>query len=153
VWIPTPMRCAPKPMARLAICLAMVAVSCLLTGVYGNGVGRHGGHGGKIRPGDARSIQAALDAAPPGSRITIPAGVYVVREPLIVRKNDITIYAKGKSRSTLVCHTVADVIRSLSHRCCFCCCPYAIASCLPISLQARYSSATTLSLAIVQSTR
>jgi pectin methylesterase-like acyl-CoA thioesterase len=70
----------------------MVSFFCLLAGVHGSG-----GHGGKIRPGDARSIQAALDAAPPGSRVTIPAGVYVVREPLIVRKNDITIYAKGKS--------------------------------------------------------
>ncbi|WIA12138.1 hypothetical protein OEZ85_012211 [Tetradesmus obliquus] len=43
---------------------------------------------------NASSIQAALDAAAPGTIVTIPAGRYIVREPLIVRKNNITIFAR-----------------------------------------------------------
>lgn len=83
-------------MARLAT--TVIALSCMVAAVSGHGGEDKGGHGAKIRPGDARSIQAALDAAPPGTTVTIPAARYIVREPLIVRKNDVTIVARrGKN--------------------------------------------------------
>jgi polygalacturonase len=87
---------ASETMARLAT--TVIALSCLLAAVSGHKGDDKGSHGGKIRPGDASSIQAALDAAAPGSTVTIPAGLYIVREPLIVRNNDITIYAKNGNR-------------------------------------------------------
>jgi hypothetical protein len=98
-------------MARLSTALAVVTFSCLLMSANGNWGGNHGGHGNRIRPGDARSIQAALDAAAPGSKVTIPRGVYIVREPLIVRKSNITIYATGKNGSSLACHGLAEAPR------------------------------------------
>lgn len=72
----------------------MIAPSCMVAAVSGHGGEDKGGHGAKIRPGDARSIQAALDAAPPGTTVTIPAARYIVPEPLIVRKSDVTIVAR-----------------------------------------------------------
>jgi hypothetical protein len=86
---------ALRVMPRLATTVFVFA--CVLASASahkGDDKYKQGGYYGKIRPGDASSIQAALDAAPPGSTVTIPAGLYIVREPLLVRKNDTTIVAK-----------------------------------------------------------
>jgi hypothetical protein len=91
-------------MPRLAATVFVLACVLAIASAHnGDDKNNKGGHYGKIRPGDASSIQAALDAARPGSTVTIPAGLYIVREPLIVRKSDITIFArKGEQRGSLL---------------------------------------------------
>ncbi|WIA32276.1 hypothetical protein OEZ86_003122 [Tetradesmus obliquus] len=72
----------------------VLAVLCLLATVSGQTSDDPGFQRVTVTHGNASIIQAALDAAAPGTTVTIPAGRYIVREPLIVRKNNITIFAR-----------------------------------------------------------
>jgi parallel beta-helix repeat protein len=85
-----------------AFCLA-IAFTALL-GVVANGSFQGGGADKPSLPGASRaidaadypSLQAAIDALPPtGGVVRIPAGEFVIREPLVIRTDDVCLEGVG----------------------------------------------------------
>ena len=49
-----------------------------------------------VSAGDYTTIQKAVDALPPeGGTVFIPAGIYKISEPIIVKKSDVSLMGAG----------------------------------------------------------
>ncbi len=63
--------------------------------------------GNTVSPGDYTTIQKAVDALPPeGGTVFIPAGIYKITEPIIVKKSDVSLMGAGTG--TILLNTSED---------------------------------------------